>query len=139
MALNHGDLEGAEFFVDVGRYREECIAFTQGWVNWTDAKSSMKAVWQGLPDLRVELTDVMEDGDAVLAHGSVSGTAKGKLYGAPATNKSYNANFFDFVRVDNGLIVERIQQADLFVQMRELYGRGRGLIGIAAMFWRQGK
>ena len=59
-----------------------------------------------------------------------------RLYGAPATRRSYEASFFDFVRVDEGRIIERVQQADVLGQMRQLYGKGLGTIGLAAMFWR---
>jgi hypothetical protein len=41
------------------------------------------------------------------------------------------------VRVSDGLIVERIQQADILGQMRQLYGKGLGVVGLAAMFLRQ--
>jgi hypothetical protein len=40
------------------------------------------------------------------------------------------------VRLQDGLIVERVQQADILGQMRQLYGKGRGLIGLDAMFLR---
>jgi predicted ester cyclase len=72
----------------------------------------------------------------VLARGTVSGTATGRLYGAPATKRSYQASYFDYVRVQNARIVERIQQADILGQMRQLYGKGLGLIGLDAMFLR---
>ena len=44
------------------------------------------------------------------------------------------ASFFDYVRVDDGRIVERIQQADVLGQMRQFYGKALGLIGLDAMF-----
>jgi hypothetical protein len=66
----------------------------------------------------------------------VRGTANGRLYGAPATKRSYKANFFDFVRVEHGLIVERIQQADVLGRMKQLYGRAMAPVGLGAMFWR---
>jgi predicted ester cyclase len=135
-ALNQGDLEGAERFVDIVRYRENCVGFTRGFVNWPQAKDSIRQVWKGLPDLRVDLTSIVRDGDVTLAHGTVRGTATGRLYGAPATKKSFEANFFDYVKVDNSLIVERIQQTDVLSQMRQLYGRAMGLVGLSAMFWR---
>jgi predicted ester cyclase len=71
-----------------------------------------------------------------VAHGTVSGTATGRLYGAPATGRAYQASFFDFVRVDDGRVVERVQQADILGQMRQLYGKAVGTVGLAAMFWR---
>ena len=135
-AVNRQDLEEAERFVNVDRYRENCVGFTRGFVAWDEAKKSVRTVWRGLPDLRVELHEVLGNGEVALARGTVSGTATGRLYGAPATKRSYQASYFDYVRVENGRIVERVQQADILGQMRQLYGKGLGLIGLDAMFLR---
>jgi predicted ester cyclase len=135
-AVNRQDLDEAERFIDVDRYRENCVGFTRGFVAWDEAKKSVRTVWRGLPDLRVELHEVLGEGDTVLARGTVSGTATGRLYGAPATKRSYQASYFDYARLQDGRIVERVQQADILGQMRQLYGKGLGLIGLDAMFLR---
>jgi predicted ester cyclase len=135
-AVNRQDLEEAGRFVDAARYRENCVGFTHGFVGWEQAKESVRQVWKGLPDLRVELAQVLADGDAALAHGTVRGTATGRLYGAPATKRSFEASFFDYVRIDDGHIIERVQQADVLAQMRQLYGKALGLVGLDAMFLR---
>jgi predicted ester cyclase len=135
-AVNRQDLDAAERFIDVERYRENCVGFTRGFVAWDEAKKSVRTVWKGLPDLHVELHEVLGDGDVALARGTVSGTATGRLYGAPATKRSYQASFFDYVRMHDGRIVERVQQADILGQMRQLYGKGLGLVGLDAMFLR---
>ncbi len=135
-AVNRQDLDGAGRFVDPARYRENCVGFTHGFVGWEAAKESVRQVWKGLPDLRVELAQVLADGDVALAHGTVRGTATGRLYGAPATKRSFEASFFDYVRVDEGQIIERVQQADVLAQMRQLYGKALGLVGLDAMFLR---
>jgi len=135
-AVNRQDLDEAAKFVDPARYRENCVGFTRGFVDWEQAKESVRRVWKGLPDLRVELAQVMADGDVVLAHGTARGTATGRLYGAPATKRSFEASFFDYVRVQDGLIIERVQQADVLGQMRQLYGKALGLAGLDAMFLR---
>jgi predicted ester cyclase len=135
-AVNRQDLEEAARFVDGARYRENCVGFTHGFVDWEEAKKSVRQVWKGLPDLRVELDQVLASGDVALAHGTVRGTATGRLYGAPATKRSFQASFFDYVRVDSGRIVERVQQADVLAQMRQLYGKALGLVGLDAMFLR---
>jgi predicted ester cyclase len=135
-AVNRQDLDEAAEFVDPARYRENCVGFTRGFVDWEQAKESVRRVWKGLPDLRVELAQVMADGDVALAHGTVRGTATGRLYGAPATKRSFQASFFDYVRVQDGLIIERVQQADVLGQMRQLYGKALGLAGLDAMFLR---
>lgn len=135
-ALNRQDIAAAAQYVDVDRYREDCVGFTGGYVGWADAVASLQRVWRGLPDLRVTLTHVVGADDVAIAHGSVTGTALGRLYGAPATKKSYRASYFDFVRVESGAIVERVQQADVLAQMRQLYGRPLGALGVGAMLWR---
>jgi predicted ester cyclase len=136
-AVNRQDLRAAETFVDVARYQENCVGFTRGFVAWDEARESVRTVWKGIPDLRVELHEVLADGNIALARGTVSGTATGRLYGAPATKRTYQGSFFDYVRVSDRLIVERVQQADILGQMRQLYGKGLGLLGLAAMFLRQ--
>jgi predicted ester cyclase len=136
-AVNRQDLDTATRLIDVHRYRENCVGFTRGFVGWEDAKTSIRKVWQGLPNLTVELQHVASNGDVALAQGTVRGTATGRLYGAPATKRFFEANFFDFVRVADGLIVERIQQADILSQMLQLYGRTIGLVGLGTMFLKQ--
>lgn len=135
-AVNRQDLEAAGQFVDAARYRENCVGFTRGFVGWEEAKDSVRKVWQGLPDLRVELAQVLADGEVALAHGTVRATATGRLYGAPATKRPFEASFFDYVQVEDGKIIERVQQADVLGQMRQLYGKVLGLAGLDVMFLR---
>jgi hypothetical protein len=47
-ALNRQDLTEAEACVDPSRYRENCVGFTDGDVNWADAKTSVQTIWKGL-------------------------------------------------------------------------------------------
>jgi predicted ester cyclase len=136
-ALNAQDLAAAERCVDVAEYRENCVGFTPGWVDWSAARASLEPIWKAIPDLEVELHDLAVGPDVALARGTVGGTAMGRLYGAPATKKQYRASFFDWVRLQDGLIVERVQQADVLGQMRQLYGRAFGVIGVSAMLLRQ--
>jgi predicted ester cyclase len=137
-ALNRHDLETVESrLVDVERYRENCVGFTHGFVAWAEARRSLEEVWKGIPDLRVDLEHITDDGDVALAHGTARGTATGRLYGAPATKRSYEASFFDYIRLENDRIVERVQQADVLGQMRQLYGKPLGLVAVGAMFLRQ--
>jgi predicted ester cyclase len=89
-----------------------------------------------LPDLHVELIDLQAGESSAIARGIVRGTNTGKLYGAPATKRSCEASFFDWVRLEDGLIVERVQQTDVVGQMRQLYGKAFGNIALGAMLWR---
>jgi len=135
-ALNAKDLTAAAAVVDTGRYRENCVGFTKGFVGWEDAITSLREVWKGIPDLHVELADIESGEQSAIAHGTVRGTNTGRLYGAPATKRTYEVSFFDWVRLQDGLIVERVQQADVLGQMRQLYGKAFGLVGLGAMLFR---
>src|SRR5215470_14944780 len=90
-ALNRQDLAAAEACVDPARYRENCVGFTDGYVDWAGATASVQTIWKGLPDLHVELHNLAAGADFVVGRGTVSGTALGRLYGAPATKHRYQA------------------------------------------------
>lgn len=135
-AINRQDLDACERYIDVDRYRENCVGFTRGQVNWEDAKASVRQVFKGIPDLQVELFDLAAEGDIVLARGVARGTNTGRLYGVPATKKRYEVSYFDWVRLAEGLIVERVQQADVLGQMRQIYGRAFGTVALGALLAR---
>jgi predicted ester cyclase len=135
-ALNAKDLDAAAELVDLERYQENCVGFTPGFVGWPEARSSLEKVWEGIPDLRVELVDVHGDATTALARGRVHGTNTGRLYGVPATKRPYTVTFFDSVEVEGGRLVRRVQQADVITQMRQLYGRGVGSMGLVSCLFR---
>jgi DDE domain len=74
---------------------------------------------------------------ATVPRGRVSGTAPGRLYGAPATKHRDQASFIDYVRLDQRRIVEQVQQADVLARMCQLYGRVLGVAGITTTLLRQ--
>ena len=120
-ALNGCDLDRAQETVDAERWREVCVGYTSGVIEWPQSRASMESVWKGIPDLRFEAEHLISDGRHVVAVGTVRGKQSGRLFGAPATRRSYSANMFDYVRVDDGKIVDRIQQVDMFGQFRQLF------------------
>lgn len=135
-ALNAKDLDAAADHVDLDRYEENCVGFTPGFVAWPAARASLEKVWDGIPDLHVEVVDLFGDETTALARGRAHGTNTGRLYGVPATRKQYTVTFFDSVEVVDGLIVRRVQQADAITQMRQLYGRGVGSLGVLSSLFR---
>ena len=135
-ALNAKDLGAAAAFVDLDRYQENCVGFTPGFVGWPAARESLEKVWEGIPDLRVEVVDLFGDDTTALARGRAHGTNTGRLYGVPATRRPYTVTFFDSVEVVDGRVVRRVQQADSITQMRQLYGRGIGSLGVVASLFR---
>src|SRR5579862_477386 len=51
------------------RYRENCVGFTHRLVDWEEAKASIRQVWKVLPDMRVELHNVLATGDVAVVQG----------------------------------------------------------------------
>lgn len=119
--LNAQDFDSLDEVVDPDRYREICVGFTPGWVNLTDAVTSVRQVVAGIPDLNAEILDCVAEEDRVYARLTVRGTNSGKFYGIPATNRAYEVSMFDYATIDDGKIVERIQQSDTLSQMRQIY------------------
>ena len=146
--LNAQDFGALPEVVDPERYREICVGFTPGWVGLPEAVTSLQKVVVGIPDLKARIEDVAADGDRVYARLTVTGTNSGRFFGAPPTGRSYEASMFDYARIEDGRIVERIQQSDTLSQLTQMYGgaakkaaavAGAGLLGAAAIFALRGR
>ncbi len=53
---------------------------------------------------------------------TVTGTNTGNFFGVPPTGRRYEVGMFDYARLQDGRIVERVQQSDLLSQFRQMYG-----------------
>ena len=122
--LNAQDFTSLAEVVDPEKYREICVGFTPGWVNLPDAIVSLKKVLLGIPDLQAHIDDMASEDNKVYARLKVRGTQTGPLFGMPATNKHYEVQMFDYALIENGKIVERIQQSDNLGQFTTLF-KGR--------------
>jgi len=138
--LNAQDYDSLPEVVHPERYREICVGFTPGWVSLPDAVTSLKRVVTGIPDLNARVEDCVAEGNKVYAHLTVTGTNSGRFYGIPATGGSFKVNMFDYAKIEDGRIVERIQQSDTLSQMRQMYaGTAKkaaaigGILGIVAL------
>jgi predicted ester cyclase len=128
--LNAQDFNALPQVTDTEQYKEICVGFTPGWVNLVDAVTSLKKVLQGIPNLHARIEDCVAEDNKVYARLKVTGTQKGNLFGMPATNNSYEAQMFDYATIENGKIVERIQQSDNLGQFITLFKGTFTIIGI---------
>jgi steroid delta-isomerase-like uncharacterized protein len=74
----------------------------------------------GIPDLTVEIEDMLVDGDKVVTRKTFRGTHGGDFLGIPATGKPVSVGVIDIVRYENGQIVEHWNQVDMFGLMQQL-------------------
>ncbi len=130
--LNSQNFNALPEVTDTEKYKEICVGFTPGWVNMEDAIGSLKKVLKGIPNLNARIEDVIAEDNKVYARLKVTGTQKGTLFGMPATNNSYEAQMFDYAIIENGKIVERIQQSDNLGQFITLFKGTFIKIGIVA-------
>lgn len=138
--LNTQKLDSLSEVVNPEKYREICVGFTPGWVNLPEAVGSLEKVVAGIPDLYARIEDCVAEDDKIYARLTVTGTNSGNFYGMPATGGSYEVSMFDYAKIEDGKIVERIQQSDTLSQMRQMYsGIAKkavtfgGILGIVAL------
>lgn len=72
------------------------------------------------PDLHLTVEDMIAEGDRVAFRGTVRGTHRGTFLGIAPTGKQVMASAFDFVRIENGRIIEHWGGPDLFNLLQQL-------------------
>lgn len=71
--------------------------------------ASYKAIF---PDLKVDLYEVLVDGDSVATRWAVTGTHQAEFFGVPATGKQLTVEGMNFYHVDDGKITDVWTQFD---------------------------
>jgi predicted ester cyclase len=69
-------------------------------------KGFLAAMHSGFPDLRLELHELVAEGDSVVARFTMEGTNTGSMMGAAPTGKKVSARGLTYYRLVNGKIVE---------------------------------
>ena len=70
-------------------------------------KQFFTAMHAAVSDLRVNVEQIIAEGDKVAAHLSLSGRHTGELLGIPPSGKDLVMRVSDIVRIENGKAVER--------------------------------
>lgn len=74
----------------------------------------------GLPDLEISIEREVAEGDLVAVNGTVAGTHRGPMLGAPATGRRVTFAFMDLYRIAGGRIVETWHVEDIAGLMGQL-------------------
>jgi steroid delta-isomerase-like uncharacterized protein len=88
-------------------------------------KQMLGMFFNAFPDMRVDVQDVIVDGDKVAGRGTWTGTHQGDFMGIPATGKQVSVPFIDIWRADGDRMVENWVQMDMLGLMQQL-GVGPG-------------
>lgn len=103
--LNSQDFDRLPEVLDVDAYREVCVGVMKDWADYDTAVSSVRQVASMMKPPPIQIQHCVAEGDKVFALGSVPTPG-----GATAALPTY---MFDYCRLANGKIVERIQMADM--------------------------
>jgi steroid delta-isomerase-like uncharacterized protein len=83
-------------------------------------KTFNASLFQGFPDIRQHIEDVMAEGDKVVYRSTLQGTHTGDFLGIPPTGKSVKVNDFTLVKIADGKIGEMWYECNLLEVMQQL-------------------
>lgn len=85
------------------------------------AIKSMLAEWQAaFPDMEIEVTTVMEDGNAVMAAWEARGTHEGTFRGIEPTGRKIDVGGFSYRRAEDGRYVAATDQVGMMTMLAQL-------------------
>jgi steroid delta-isomerase-like uncharacterized protein len=77
-------------------------------------------LFSAFPDCRFIAKDVISEGDKVVTRFEFTGTHQGEFVGIPGTGKQFSITGIDIVRITDGKLMERWENADGLGWMRQL-------------------
>ena len=84
------------------------------------SKQFFAMLFQAFPDLRVEVHDVIAEGELVAARVTYSGTHQGQFVGIPATGRRAQTAGVDFFRMQDGRQAEHWGGPDMATLLQQL-------------------
>ncbi len=82
------------------------------------------------PDLRMEVSDLLTDGDKTVARVTATGTHQGEFMGIPASGASIKVQLIDIMRFDaDGLVCEHWGVMDMLSMLQQLGSVPDGMAG----------
>ena len=87
------------------------------------AERAYAELYKSFPDLRMQVQQVIAEGDTVAARVFMVGTHKGPWMGIAATGKQFRITGVDMFKVKNGQIAERWGSFDYLTLQQQLAGK----------------
>jgi steroid delta-isomerase-like uncharacterized protein len=83
-------------------------------------QKAFEEMYKAFPDLKIQVQQIVAEGDLVVARVSMVGTHKGPYMGMAATGKPFRMGGIDMVRVKNGKATERWGYFDVMALQQQL-------------------
>lgn len=89
-------------------------------VGLEDNKAFNESLFQGFPDIRQSIEDMIVEDDKVVYRSTLQGTNTGEFLGTPPTNKPVKVNDFTLLKISDGKIVEMWYECNLLEVMQQM-------------------
>jgi steroid delta-isomerase-like uncharacterized protein len=76
-------------------------------------KMFVKQFIKAFPDMKINIQQIIAEGDTVATRGFIYGTHDGEFMGIPPTNKKIRIDYFDFWKIRDGKCIENWVQMDM--------------------------
>jgi predicted ester cyclase len=83
-------------------------------------KGVLGMFFTAFPDMKVNVDEVIADGDRITTRGRMTGTHNGEFQGIPATGRSIDIGYIDIWRAEDGMLVENWVEMDRLGMMQQL-------------------
>ena len=118
--INTGDFDRAEEFFTPNFVEHEQVPGLEGSPGLEGFKQSFSMLRRAFPDLRMDVQDMIAEGDKVVAHVSVHGTHQGEFMGMPPTGNQIEITATDIFRLEGGKIAEHWGNSDTLGMVQQL-------------------
>ena len=80
----------------------------------------MQMFWSAFPDARVEIEEIVAEGDLVATRGVFTGTHEAEFMGTPASGAAIRVPYMDFWRIEDGRARENWVRLDMATLMQQI-------------------
>ncbi len=95
-------------------------SFPQTIVGLENNKQFTQGLFEGMPDAKSTIEDVIAEGNMVVYRSTIRGTHTGNFLGYSPTGKSTKLNDFTQLKIENGKIVEMWYETNLLSGLQQL-------------------
>ena len=118
--INTGDFDRAEEVFTSGFVDHEEVPGLAGPPGIEGFKQAFSILRGAFPDLRMDVHDMIAEGDKVVARVTVQGTHQGEFMGMPPTGNRVEVSATDIFRIEGGKIAEHWGNFDNLGMMQQL-------------------
>ncbi|HEX8208338.1 MAG TPA: ester cyclase [Solirubrobacteraceae bacterium] len=115
--VNAGDLDG---YMELYAADVQVHGYPPGIDSFETLRAFYAGFFAGLSDVRLELHEIVSEGDLVAARYVLSGTHTGELMGVPATGRAVSIDGQSFFRFSGDEVVVRWQSMDALGLLTQL-------------------